>query len=323
MDAELAQAVAAIRSQWTCDPRVGLILGTGLGRLTDAMQVDAEIPYGRIPYFPRSTAMAHKGALLCGEMSGVKALIMAGRCHLYEGYSVADVQLPIRVMHALGIRTLIITNAAGGLNPRFKPGDVMVIEDHVNLMGFAYGPRGLTLTREGAIGDGEDERRRDRETERSSFSPSLLLSVSRSPRPSAAYDEALQQSALTAARLGNFPCQRGVYVGVKGPNYETRAEYRAFRRFGDVVGMSTIPEVLAAQSLGMRVLGLSTITNVAHPDAPQIVTSDEVVEVAGIAQPKLRRIICGVLNSLSGREMIPPPDPSAACEICNEARPQS
>jgi purine-nucleoside phosphorylase len=302
MDAELAQAVAAIRSQWTCDPRVGLVLGTGLGRLTDAMQVDAEIPYGNIPYFPRSTAMAHKGALLCGEMSGVKVFTMAGRCHLYEGYSVADVQLPIRVMHVLGIRTLIITNAAGGLNPRFEAGDVMVIEDHVNLMGFADCPRGLTLTREGAIGDGEKERRREGETERFnkpslSVSPSLRLSIFHPP-----YDATLQHSALAAARLGSFPCQRGVYVGVKGPNYETRAEYRAFRRFGDVVGMSTIPEVLAAQSLGMRVLGLSTVTNVARPDAPQIVTSDEVVEVAGIAEPKLRRIICGVLNFLSGGE---------------------
>jgi len=139
MDAELSAAVAAIRSQWTCGPEVGLILGTGLGGLTDAMSVEAEIPYSKIPYFPRSTAMAHKGALLCGEMADVKLLTMAGRCHLYEGYSVADLQLPIRVMHALGIRTLIITNAAGGLNPRFEPGDVMVIEDHVNLMGSGVG----------------------------------------------------------------------------------------------------------------------------------------------------------------------------------------
>ena len=297
MDAELSQAVAAIRSLWTCDPTVGLILGTGLGGLTDAMQIEAEIPYRSIPYFPRSTAMAHKGALLCGELAGMKVLTMAGRCHLYEGYSVADLQLPIRVMHVLGIRTLILTNAAGGLNPRFQPGDVMVIEDHVNLMGFAACAGGLTVDAAGAAGDGETERRRDEEKERImtsslSVSPSLRLSVFPSP-----YDATLSAAALTAARQGNFPCQRGVYVGVKGPNYETRAEYRAFRRFGDVVGMSTIPEVLAAQSLGMRVLGLSTVTNVARPDAPQVVTSDEVVEVAQIAQPKLRQIIVGVLKS--------------------------
>src|SRR6185295_18705419 len=149
MDAELSAAVAAIRSQWTYEPTVGLILGTGLGGLTSAMQVEEEIPYGKIPYFPRSTAMAHKGALLCGELAGVQVLTMAGRCHLYEGYSALDLQLPIRVMHALGIRTLIITNAAGGLNPQFEPGDVMVIEDHVNLMGFAACPPGLTVDTEG------------------------------------------------------------------------------------------------------------------------------------------------------------------------------
>ncbi|MGI8979157.1 MAG: purine-nucleoside phosphorylase [Pirellulaceae bacterium] len=297
MDAELSQAVAAIRSRLQCDPQVGLILGTGLGGLTDAMQVEAEIPYGDIPYFPRSTAMAHKGALLGGEMAGMQLLTMAGRCHLYEGYSVADLQLPIRVMHALGVRTLIVTNAAGGVNPRFEPGDVMVIEDHVNLMGFAMCPSGLTVDVAGAAGDGKKERRGEREKARItksslSVSPSLFLSVFPSP-----YDPSLIAAALSAARQGNFPCRRGVYVGVKGPNYETRAEYRAFRRCGDVVGMSTIPEVLAARFLRMRVLGLSTITNVASPDAPQVVTSDEVVEVAGIAQPMLRQIIRSVLSS--------------------------
>ena len=286
MDAELSAAVAAIRSQWTCEPQVGLILGTGLGGLIGAMQVEAEIPYRSIPYFPRSTAMAHKGALYCGEMAGAKVLTMAGRCHLYEGYSVADLQLPIRVMHALGIRTLIVTNAAGGLNPRFAPGDVMVIEDHVNLMGFAACPSGLTVDAEGRS-QGSGVR-----CQSAYLTPGPCL-LTPEPKP---YDSDLITSALSAARQGNFPCQRGVYVGVKGPNYETRAEYRAFRRFGDAVGMSTIPEVLAARSLGMRVLGLSTVTNVARPDAPQVVTADEVVEVARIAQPKLRQIIQGTLG---------------------------
>jgi purine-nucleoside phosphorylase len=272
---ELSQAVAAIRSRWTSAPQVSLILGTGLGGLTDAMQVEAEIPYGSIPYFPRSTAMAHKGALLCGEMAGIKVLTMAGRCHLYEGYSVADLQFPILVMHALGVRTLIVTNAAGGLNPRFEPGDVMVIEDHVNLMGSGVGFQPARKS------EGNMLQTLGRLEAYPTYCPSLLA------------------AALSAARRGDFPCHRGVYVGVKGPNYETRAEYRAFRRFGDVVGMSTIPEVLAAHSLGMRILGLSTITNVARPDAPQIVTSDEVVEVAGIAQPKLRKIIQGTLPFFS------------------------
>ena len=286
MDAELSQAVAAIRSQWNCGPQVGLILGTGLGGLTDAMQVEAEIPYGNIPYFPRSTAMAHKGALLGCEMAGVKVLTMAGRCHLYEGYSVADLQLPIRVMHAFGIRTLIITNAAGGLNPRFEPGDVMVIEDHINLMGFAACPQGLTVDVEGGVGFQPAQKNE----------PSTAQTLGRlEAYPT--YCPSLIAAALSAARQGNFACRRGVYVGVKGPNYETRAEYRAFRRCGDVVGMSTIPEVLAARSLGMRVLGLSTVTNVANPDAPQVVTSDEVALVAGVAQPKLRQIIGSVLRS--------------------------
>ena len=286
MDAELSQAVAAIRSQWTCGPQVGLILGTGLGGLTDAMQVEAEIPYGNIPYFPRSTAMAHKGALLGGEMAGVKILSMAGRCHLYEGYSVADLQLPIRVMHALGIRTVIITNAAGGLNPSFEPGDVMVIEDHINLMSFAACPQGLTVDVDGGVGFQPAQKNE----------PSTQQTLGRlEAYPT--YCASLLHAALSAARQGNFACRRGVYVGVKGPNYETRAEYRAFRRCGDVVGMSTIPEVLAARSLGMRVLGLSTVTNVANPDAPQVVTSDEVALVAGVAQPKLRQIIGSVLRS--------------------------
>jgi purine-nucleoside phosphorylase len=274
MDAEISAAALAIRSRWDHEPQVGLVLGTGLGGLTEAMRVDAEIPYQHIPHFPRSTAMAHKGSLYCGELGGVPLLVMAGRCHLYEGYPLAHIQFPIRVMHALGIRTLLLTNAVGGLNPRFEPGDVMVMEGHVDLMGCGVG-----------------------------FQPA------QKPEPRIAlgrleacptYCPSLRTSALAAARTGNFPCQRGVYVGVKGPNYETRAEYRAFRRLGgDAVGMSTIPEVLAASSLGMRVLGLSTITNVARPDAPQIVTSDEVVEVAKIAVPKLQTIVSGVLTELT------------------------
>ena len=294
MDAALSQALAAIRSQWHCSPRVGIILGTGLGSLTNAMDVEAEVSYRDIPYFPRTTAMAHRGALLCGTMTGMNVLMMAGRCHLYEGYSVADIQLPIRVMHALGIELLIVSNAAGGLNPNFRAGDVMVIEDHVNLMGFAGGARGLTVTAEGAAGGGG--RVEDRgQTREDSFA--ALSSVSPLSHFSSCYDPTLIDRALAAARRGNFPCQRGVYVGVKGPNYETRAEYRALRRIGgDVVGMSTIPEVLAARELGMKVLGISTITNIARPDAPQIVTSDEVVYVAGIAEPKLRQIVLGVLS---------------------------
>lgn len=256
------EAAQAVRARYDRPPRVGLILGTGLGNLISEMEVQAAIPYQEIPHFPCSTAMAHRGELVCGTLAGVNVLTMAGRCHLYEGYSPAEVTFPVRVMHALGIELLIVTNAAGGLNPRFTMGDVMVLVDHIDLMSCRRGAR--------------------------------------RQRQASCYDAALVERAGQIARRGNFTLQRGVYVGVKGPNYETRAEYRAFRRIGgDVVGMSTIPESLCAADLGMPVLALSTVTNVARPDAPQIVTSAEVVANAGRAEPKIRRIVTGVIAELA------------------------
>jgi purine-nucleoside phosphorylase len=201
---------------------------------------------------------------------------MAGRCHLYEGYSLDDLMLPVRVLHALGIELLIITNAAGGLNPLFQVGDVMILSDHIDLMFPRTRRAGLAVTAEGTSGD------------------------SRRERPQSFYDTALVEQTVAIARQGNFPLQHGVYVGVKGPNYETRAEYRAFRKLGgDVVGMSTIPEVLAAHALGVRVLGLSTVTNIARPDAPQTITPAEVVAMAGRAEPKVRRIVAEVVRGLA------------------------
>ena len=262
-DARVQQAASAIAARFSNRPRVGLILGTGLGNLVTEMHVRVEVPYGQIPHFPRSTAMAHKGHLLCGDIRGVSAVIMAGRCHLYEGCPLADLMLPVRVLHALGIEALIVTNAAGGLNPRFDVGDVMVLEDHINLM-FAGNCQAASLKRRSL------------------------------------YDTALIESATSIARRCNVPLQRGVYVGVKGPNYETRAEYRAFRRLGgDVVGMSTIPEVLCAAELELRVLALSTVTNIARPDAPQIVTPAEVVAMAGRAEPTLRRLVADLIAGLA------------------------
>jgi purine-nucleoside phosphorylase len=268
-------AARAIAARYAVRPRLGLILGTGLGDLVSEMQVHVEVPYADIPYFPRSTAMAHKGHLLCGAICGVPAIIMAGRCHLYEGYALNDLMLPVRVLHALGIELLVVTNAAGGLNPRFQVGDVMVLVDHINLMFPRGTSHGLAVCREGTSSGQQGNQRL---------------------RP---YDSALIDRSIDVARRNNFPLQCGVYVGVKGPNYETRAEYRAFRKLGgDVVGMSTIPEVLCARELGLRVLGLSTVTNIARPDAPQVVTPADVVAMAGRAEPKVRRIVAEVAREL-------------------------
>ena len=263
---DLGPSLAAIRSRWSDEATLGVILGTGLGDLADDVAADAIIPYHEIPGIPRSTALAHKGRLVCGALADRPIVMLQGRCHLYEGYRPQDVALPVRVLGALGVRTLVITNAAGGLNPRYTVGDVMAIDDHICLMGL------------------------------SCLAPPSSMSGDRIARPAARhYDESLIRQATEIAGAGGFQLQRGVYVSVTGPSYETRAEYRAFRRIGgDCVGMSTVPEVLAASACGMRVLGLSTITNVARPDAPQVVSAAEVVEVAASALPKVRQIIRGL-----------------------------
>ena len=270
--AQVQAALAAIGQCYRGRPRVGLILGTGLGNLVSELSIAAEIPYGRIPHFPCSTAMAHKGALLCGTLAGAEAIVMAGRCHLYEGYSPADLTLPIHVLHELGIELLIVTNAAGGLNPSYQVGDVMILDGHINLMF----PRAEMPT-----------------------------ATEPTPRQNESYDAGLIERSLGTARHERFALRRGIYVGVTGPNYETRAEYRAFRRLGgDVVGMSTIPEVLCAKSLGMRVLALSSVTNVAREGAPQIVTSGEVVAMAGRAEPKVRKIVMGIVAEIEEKKAI-------------------
>jgi purine-nucleoside phosphorylase len=244
-----------------------VILGTGLGELADQIDAEATISYREIPGFRRSTALAHKGRLVCGQLGGTPVIAMQGRCHLYEGYSLEQVTLPARVLVALGIETLIVTNAAGGVNPDYLTGDVMLIDDHINLMWVG----GTCL-------------------------PEAMRSRAR------LYDADLAAQAEQIARRGDFPLRRGVYLAVTGPSYETRAEYRAFRRMGaDCVGMSTVPEVLVAATAGLKVLGLSTITNVARPDAPQTVSAEEVVEVAAAALPKVRAIIQGLVGCQSPR----------------------
>jgi purine-nucleoside phosphorylase len=264
----LAAAVDAIRRQWSCDAKTAVILGTGLGELADEIQAEAAIGYAQIPGFSRSTALAHKGRLVCGQMGGRSTILLQGRCHLYEGYRPADVAFPVRVLAALGIQTLIITNAAGGLNPDYSTGEVMLIDDHINWMFFGGLASGQTF-------------------------------AGRIPRDKTRlYDRELGQVAVKAARRHDFSLHRGVYLGVSGPCYETRAEYRAFRRLGaDCVGMSTVPEVLVAAECGLRILGLSTVTNVACPDAPKKVTAEEVVEVAQIARPRVRAILEAVITA--------------------------
>ena len=265
--------VAEIRRRYRGKPQVGLILGTGLGGLAESIQRELVMPYHTIPNFPTSTALAHAGRLVFGKLNGIPVVAMQGRSHLYEGYDVTQVTLPVAVMKQLGIQILIVSNASGGGNPQHVAGDIAVIEDHVNLMW-----QSPNLSKECAM----DCRRRDLR------------------RPN--YDRELIDIAIRIARRENFPLHRGVYVAVTGPNYETRAEYRLFRRLGDMVGMSTVPEVIAARQMGIRVLGLSAISNVARPDAPQKVAAIDVVRVVERASDHMEKLVLGVLNNLASSQ---------------------
>jgi purine-nucleoside phosphorylase len=268
--AQIEEAAAFVRGRWNGMPRVGIILGSGLGGVGESIQIDETIPYEAIPHFLRSTAVGHAGRLLCGHLAGRPVLAMQGRFHLYEGYPADRVVFPIRVMKALGITTLIVSNAAGGLNPRFAVGDIMIIDDHVNFM-----------DRNTLVGPNDDR-----------LGP-------RFPDMSAPYDRRLSEMALAIARETNFACHRGTYIGVLGPNYETRAEIRMLRNWGDAVGMSTVPEVIAAVHCGLKVLGLSTITNVCNPDRVQPAHGEAVVAAAHAVKDKLLAIVRGVTTSLA------------------------
>ncbi len=263
-------AAEAIREQWPHTPAMGVILGTGLGNFAREVDAEAVIPYSEIPYFPRSTAVGHKGQLVCGRLRGVPVVTMEGRFHVYEGYPTWQITLPVRVMHALGADVLVVSNAAGGVNPQFRTGDVMAIEDHINLM--STNP--LTGPTNDTLGD-------------------------RFPDMSRPYDFDLIDRAQAIARREDFICHRGVYVALSGPNYETRAEYRFLRQIGgDVIGMSTVPEVIVAHQLGVRVLALSTVTNVCLPDALGETDGDEVIATASNAERKLRAIVLGIAEQL-------------------------
>jgi purine-nucleoside phosphorylase len=266
--AQVEEAAGYVRGRWQDRPRVGIILGSGLGGVAEAIDVELAIGYGEIPRFVASTAAGHRGRLICGRLGGVPVVAMQGRLHLYEGYSATEVTLPVRVMKSLGAEVLVVSNAAGGLNPRFAVGDVMVIDDHVNFM-----------TRNPLVGVNDDR-----------LGP-------RCPDMSAPYDRELADRALAIARRDGFTCHRGTYVATLGPTYETRAEIRMLRWLGaDAVGMSTVPEVIVAAHAGLRILGLSTITNVSLPDAPHVTREGEVVAAAAAASEKLRAIVAGVIE---------------------------
>jgi purine-nucleoside phosphorylase len=245
-------------------------LGTGLGQLAAEIDDAVAIEYASIAGFPLSTVESHAGRLLCGTLGGKTVVAMQGRFHRYEGYSLAQVTFPIRVLHALGASVLVVSNACGGLHPLWSAGDVMLIADHINLLGDSP-----------LIGPNDDR-----------LGP-------RFPDLSAAYDPSLRALARSVARDRGITLREGVYVAVAGPNLETRAEYRFLRGIGaDVVGMSTVPEVLVAVHAGMRVLGLSIITDMCLPDALEPATVERILAVANAAEPKLSEVVRGVLERL-------------------------
>ena len=261
------EAADAIRRQWPQRPHAGIILGTGLGGLAAEINTAATIPYDQLPHFPKTTSISHTGRLVCGELCGKHVLAMEGRVHAYEGYSLSEITFPVRVMAALGAELLIVSNACGGMNPNYTAGDIVVIDDHINL-----------LNSNPLVGPNDDR-----------LGP-------RFPDMCQPYDPVLSARALEIARVKNIVAHRGVYVAVLGPNLETRAEYRFLRLIGaDVVGMSTVPEVIVAVHAGLRVLGLSIVTDICLPDALKPANIEEILAVAAVVEPRLRSIVRGLL----------------------------
>lgn len=268
---QVEEAAEFLRRRWSRQPQAGLILGTGLGALAGHLRTEVSLPFGEIPHFACSTALSHMGRLRLGWMSEAAVIVMEGRCHGYEGYPMDQITLPVRVMRALGAKTLLVTCASGGLNSLLTQGDVMIIDDHMNWSGFAP------------------------------LSGAADPAAPRCLTGRVIYDRALAEAAERIARREGFAAPRGVYAAMSGPNYETRAEYRMLRRLGaDVVGMSTLPEAAVGAWLGMEVLGLTVVTNVARPDAPRQVQAEDVVRAAEQSEPKIRKIVLGVLSRMAG-----------------------
>lgn len=267
---KINEAKEYITGQIDFEPKIGIILGTGLGSLADGIDVVGTVDYTDIPNFPVSTVESHAGRLLFGNLRGKPVVAMQGRFHYYEGYTLQKVTFPIRVLKALGIETLIVSNACGGLNPQFNKKDIMIITDHINLLG----NNPLIGPNDDSIGD-------------------------RFPDLYNCYDKDLVVLAESVALDQKLPVKKGVYVAVSGPNLETAAEYRFLRIIGaDVVGMSTVPEVLAARHQGTKVLGFSIITDMGLPDSLKPCSLDDVIGAAKAAEPKLRELIAGCVEKL-------------------------
>lgn len=267
---KLQEAVDFIQQKAKVEPKIGLILGSGLGMLADEIQNPITIAYDQIPHFPVSTVEGHAGELVIGELEGQKVITMRGRFHLYEGHALESVTFPIRVMKAIGVETILVTNAAGGVNTSYKPGNLMLIQDHINLMyrNPLIGPN------EAALGE-------------------------RFPDMSSAYDGQLRELAAKVASQQGIDLQSGVYAGVLGPSYETPAEIRMIRTVGaDAVGMSTVPEVIVARHAGIRVLGISCITNMAAGILPQPLSHDEVMETAERVKGDFIQLLHGILKEI-------------------------
>ncbi|MCX6826150.1 MAG: purine-nucleoside phosphorylase, partial [candidate division Zixibacteria bacterium] len=259
----ISEASAYIRTKTNLIPQIGIILGTGLGSLVDGIEIAAKIDYTDIPNFPVSTVESHAGRLFLGHLKGKPVVAMQGRFHYYEGYTLQQVTFPVRVMRELGIKILIVSNACGGLNPLFQRGDIMIITDHINLLG----DNPLIGPNDDTIGD-------------------------RFPDMYNCYDRELIKLAEEIALEQKLSVKKGVYVSVAGPNLETAAEYRFLRTIGaDVVGMSTVPEVIAARHQHTKVLAFSIITDMGLPDALTACSLDEIIATANKAEPKLRELI--------------------------------
>jgi purine-nucleoside phosphorylase len=270
---EINQAADAIRAQTEIKPEIGMILGSGLGDLADSVESSVIIPAHQIPKWPVSTVESHKGRLVIGSLEGKNVFVLQGRTHYYEGYSMGEITLPVRVMQKLGCNTLIVTNAAGAINPDYMPGDLMLIKDHINLIGMG-GANPLK-------------------------GPNLEEFGVRFPDMSQAYDRELLDLAREACVDADMSYQEGVYVSLAGPSFETPAELRFLHIIGsDAVGMSTVHEVIAARHGGLRVLGVSGISNKANLDGSTVTTHEEVMEAGQVLVPKLITLIRGVLAKM-------------------------
>lgn len=270
MFSEIQGAADFLTTKVSTPPQIGMITGTGLGSLTNKMEVDFRVPYEEIPHFPRSTIAGHKGTLVCGKLANKAVIAMEGRFHVYEGYTPAEITFPIRVMSKLGITTLLISSAAGGLNPKFEPSDIMIVKDHINLTG-----------RNPLIGPNLDE-----------FGP-------RFPDMSQVYDLDLIRLAKKKATEAKIPLREGIYVGIVGPSLETPAETRFLRMIGaDAVGMSTVPEVIAGVHCGLKIMVIVAITNVNIPESMQKTSIEEVIAYAEKAGPKLSLLWEKIIDAL-------------------------